>query len=68
MREKWICPRCFEEVEDHPAVSRRDGNTHICSQCGIEEAFVDSGFPVPDEVLERERKFKGILVEKWHRN
>lgn len=41
------CPRCnmdkLNEVEVRNALSRRDNNTYICSDCGNEEAFIDAG-------------------------
>ena len=35
------CPRCKKEFEGHPAISRRDNKTEICSDCGIQEAIFD---------------------------
>jgi transcription elongation factor Elf1 len=41
------CPRCnmdkLNEIEVRNALSRRDNNTYICSDCGNEEAFIDAG-------------------------
>jgi hypothetical protein len=36
-----ICPRCNKNYGGHPALSRRDNHTLICSQCGNEEAMID---------------------------
>jgi|TARA_Y100000296_G_C5120074_1_gene229910 short subunit dehydrogenase-like uncharacterized protein len=47
---KELCPRCKVDYFDtkgikakHPALSRRDNKTNICSSCGIEEAMFDLG-------------------------
>ena len=37
----WKCPRCNFEVNDYPAISRRDNKTNICSNCGRGEAMFD---------------------------
>lgn len=34
-----ICPRCKGILGERPALSRRDGKTDICSQCGLLEAL-----------------------------
>ena len=36
-----ICPSCGKEITGHPALSRRDNKTKICSKCGTLEAIVD---------------------------
>ena len=62
-----ICPRCNQEYEGFPALSRRDNETDICSDCGTEEAMIDAGF-CPD--TENEMKFvqklevSGVEVNK----
>jgi len=52
------CPRCGNRsMHDEKAMnslSRRDGRTYICNNCGNEEAFIDQGWREPDE---REKKF-----------
>ena len=35
------CPRCKKEFKGHPAISRRDNKTEICSDCGLQEAMFD---------------------------
>lgn len=39
--EKFIkCPKCGKMFEEHlHALSRKDNETKICSQCGTEEAM-----------------------------
>jgi len=41
MTNKQICPRCKSELEGVPALSRKDNQTHICSNCGVSEAVED---------------------------
>lgn len=33
------CPGCNNEMSKHPAISRKDNKTEICSQCGMKEAL-----------------------------
>lgn len=34
-----ICPKCGQVYNEHPAISRDDNKTKICSTCGALEAF-----------------------------
>ncbi len=34
-----VCPNCGHEYEEHPAISRKDNKTKICSNCGVKEAL-----------------------------
>ncbi len=34
------CPRCGKTYNEHPAISRRDNVTEICSQCELAEALL----------------------------
>ena len=34
-----ICPKCGKEYTEHPAISRKDNKTEICSHCGMVEAM-----------------------------
>lgn len=36
---KRICPRCHKEYIGYPALSRKDNNTEICSDCGTRESL-----------------------------
>lgn len=36
-----ICPACGNEYTEHPAISRMDNITEICSKCGTNEAIDD---------------------------
>ena len=33
-----VCPVCGKEYSEHPAISRKDNKTEICSLCGRLEA------------------------------
>lgn len=35
------CPRCGKNYDGHPALSRVDNATYICSNCGTTEAIED---------------------------
>ena len=34
-----VCPRCHNEYDGHPAISRYDNKTEICDKCGLMEAL-----------------------------
>lgn len=36
------CPRCGEPIGEHPARSRVDNTTPICTLCGTREALADA--------------------------
>lgn len=37
--DRKICPLCRKEIIGHPALSRKDNKTLICSNCGTKEAL-----------------------------
>jgi hypothetical protein len=37
--EKWLCPSCLQITDCYPAISRKDDETEICSDCGLAEAL-----------------------------
>ena len=39
LRHTGICPKCGQEYTGHPALSRKDGETLICPDCGTREAL-----------------------------
>ena len=45
------CPICGREYTEHPALSRTDGKTLICPDCGTREALESIG--VKEEERER---------------
>ena len=38
-----VCPRCGRTYGEPPALSRVDGQTHICPDCGTREALESIG-------------------------
>jgi len=54
-----ICPRCGTGGMEKPrtALSRRDNKTHICPECGQEEAMIDAGLEVGEEAFKFEKDF-----------
>ena len=42
-RKKRVCPRCGQEYHGRPAVSRTDGKTPLCPDCGTREALEGIG-------------------------
>lgn len=48
-----ICPRCGATYDRPPALSRDDGETLICPDCGIREALDTVGVPTEkqEEIL-----------------
>jgi len=34
-----VCPRCHNEYDEHPAISRYDNKTEICEKCGLMEGL-----------------------------
>jgi hypothetical protein len=65
-----ICNRCNKTYIEHPAISRRDNNTRICSECGNEEAFIDyySLKKMSDEQQKRELTFREFLDKQKKEN
>lgn len=60
-----ICPSCKKEFNNHPALSRKDNKTEICSECGLKEALdIALGYDekliqeIMNIVLEYEKKAK----------
>jgi len=43
-----ICPKCGNEYTAPPTLSRVDGRTHICPDCGAREALASLGI-APEE-------------------
>jgi hypothetical protein len=61
-----VCNRCGKTYEEHPAISRRDRVTKICSECGNEEAFIDyHGLKkMLPEQQKRELTFRKFLIKQ----
>ncbi len=48
-----VCPLCGKTYTGHPALSRKDNTTLICSDCGVREALESLGVQAKeqDEIL-----------------
>lgn len=60
MTEPRTCPKCGQVYTDHPALSREDGSTMICSDCGTREALASLGISV-----EEQNQIIGIIHDKY---
>lgn len=48
-RNSAVCPLCGETYNRPPALSRVDGETLICPDCGIREALSTIGVPLKEQ-------------------
>lgn len=46
---KGICPECGLPYEGRPALSRKDGITLICPDCGVREALESLGVDAKEQ-------------------
>ena len=53
-----ICPICGATFTAPPALSRKDGKTNICPDCGIREALTTIGVPA-----EKQKEILAIIHE-----
>ena len=44
-----ICPICRQEYTDRPAISRIDGETPICPDCGTRQALESLGIDTDEQ-------------------
>lgn len=44
-----ICPICGTTYHEHPALSRTDGESQICPDCGIRQALDSIGITVDEQ-------------------
>ena len=49
IRHTGICPKCDQEYTGHPALSRVDGETLICPDCGTREALDTLGISLEEQ-------------------
>ena len=49
IRHTGICPECGQEYTGHPALSRADGETLICPDCGTREALDTLGISLEEQ-------------------
>ena len=57
-RSPAVCPFCGESYDAPPALSRADGESIICPDCGIREALTSIGTP-----REEQEKILAIIHE-----
>ena len=57
------CPKCGQTYGDHPALSRADGQTLICPDCGTREALesIGVGTQEQDSILEAIHRSMGRI-------
>jgi predicted nucleic-acid-binding Zn-ribbon protein len=58
-KEQRTCPICGKTYHDHPALSRTDGRTEICPDCGTRQALEAVGIPA-----EKQEKILEVIHEK----
>ena len=64
IRHTGICPKCGQEYAGHPALSRVDGETLICPDCGTREALDTLGISLEEQdriILAIHRSFDHLL-------
>ena len=44
-----VCPICGQEYTDRPAISRTDGESPICPDCGTRQALTEIGIDVKEQ-------------------
>ena len=44
-----VCPKCGQPYKGRPALSRYDGKTLICPDCGVREALESIGVDVIEQ-------------------
>lgn len=44
-----VCPKCGQPYKGRPALSRYDGKTLICPDCGVREALESIGVDVNEQ-------------------
>ena len=49
IRHTGTCPKCGQEYTGHPALSRVDGETLICPDCGTREALDTLGISLEEQ-------------------
>ncbi len=60
--ETKVCPKCGKTYRGHPAISRADNKTPICSECGTREAL--EGLGIGSEEIENIIKTIPKIEEK----
>ena len=57
-----VCPICGQEYTDRPAISRTDGETPICPDCGTRQALESLGIDT-DEQKKSSQQFTAAWAE-----
>lgn len=62
-----VCPFCGHEYTEHPAISRSDNKTEICSDCGTFEGihyYLLENYTGPDPIEEPNfKEYKKDLIK-----
>lgn len=67
MKQEMKCPICGKTFTDPPALSRKDNETQICPECGINEAleaFYEADGRSPEELEEAKATIHEMLANK----
>ena len=61
IRKERTCPICGRIYTEPPALSRTDGKTLLCPDCGTRQALESIGVPEKEqnEILDTIHKFQG---------
>lgn len=59
-RQVRICLRCGQHYTGHPALSRADGQTPLCPDCGAREALESIGVDVAEQELILQAMHRGL--------
>lgn len=62
IRRIAVCPKCGRSYHEAPAVSREDGSTLLCPDCGIREALESINIDRAEQekiigIIHRSRRF-----------
>lgn len=68
METKKLCPSCLHELGEYPALSRRDNETEVCSDCGTWEAMYQfqNGKKLPPFKIEIVSRFMDEFVNGYN--
>ena len=60
-----ICPKCGQPYKGRPALSREDGKTLICPDCGVHEALATLGVSEEEQesILNAIHRYNSELIE-----
>ena len=60
-----VCPKCGQSYTGRPALSRNDGKTLICPDCGVREALttLDVSKEEQESILNAIHRYNSELIE-----